>query len=107
MGLYKYSYTHTLSVSYYDTIDYIDLESGMTQMTYFYPKGFNESPKIEKGENFIIVEEISLFDFIIENNWLQEEYDINELIKFFEEIVKPELESQTEIKNREKVLKND
>lgn len=107
MGLYKYSYAHTLSVSYYDTIDYIDLESGMTQMTYFYPKGFNESPKIEKGENFTIVEEISLFDFIIENNWLQEEYDINELITFFKEIVKPELESQTERNNREKVLKND
>ncbi len=109
MGLYKYSYAHTLSVSYYDTIDYIDLESGVTQITYLYPNYYNEkeTPEITIGENFTIVEEISLFDFIIENNWLQEEYDINELIKFFEEIVKPELESQTEIKNREKVLKND
>lgn len=97
MCLYKYSYAHTISASYYDTIDYIDLENGITQMTYFYHKGFNESPKILLGENFTILEEISLFDFVIENNWLEDEYDINELIAFFKEKVKPELEGEREL----------
>ena len=108
-AIYFYKYRPVRGGGGYDTINYIDLESGVTQITYLYPNYYNEkeTPEITIGENFTIIEEISLFDFIIENNWLQDEYDINELIKFFEEIVKPELESQTEIKNREKVLKND
>lgn len=45
----------------------------------------------------ILLGEISLFDFVIENNWLEDKYDINELITFFKEKVKPELEAKIEL----------
>ena len=72
------------------TKEYIDLKTGLTPISYI-------DDNITLGENFTIVEEISLFDFIIEENWLQEEYKINELIKFYEEKVKNKLEEQEEI----------
>ena len=75
---------------HWSTKEYIDLKTGVTQISY-------SNDKILLGENFTIVEEISLFDFIIEENWLQEEYEINELIEFYEEKLKNKLEEQKDI----------
>ncbi len=75
---------------HWKTTEYIDLKIGVTQISY-------TNDNITLGEDFTIVEEISLFAFIIEKNWIQEEYEINELIKFYEEKVKSKLEEQKEI----------
>lgn len=99
MAIYFYRYRPMRDGGRYDTVNYIDLESGVTQITYFYPNCYNEeeTPEITIGENFTILEEISLFDFVIENNWLEDEYDVNELITFFKEKVKPELEGERKL----------
>lgn len=78
------------------TKEYIDLETGISQIHYRYPttSSKEEEASITSGENFEIVEEISLFDYIIQENWLQDEYDVNELIKFYNEKVKPVIEEE-------------
>lgn len=77
-----------------DTFVYIDVENGVSQIEYFYPTCYGEDKEdeIKVGKDLNVVEEISLFNFIIEHNWLQEEYEINELITFFKEKVEPTLE---------------
>lgn len=82
---------------HWKTKEYIDLETGVLQIHYRYPttSSKEEEASITFGENFEIVEEISLLDFIIQENWLQDEYDVNELIKFFNEKVKPALVEDT------------
>lgn len=69
----------------YDTLNYIDLDTGVTLLSYLYPNYYdeNETPEIIVGDNFKIVKETNFFDFIVEENWYQEEYDVNELIEFY------------------------
>ncbi len=85
-----------------DTISYINLENGVTQIEYYYPHCYSEdaTPEIRIGENFTILEEISLFDFIIEENWIKEEYEVNEIIAFFNEKVKDRLKENQEENKR-------
>ena len=88
----------------YDEIYYIDLENGLTQITYFYPDCYSEEEDVKMeitvGEDFTIIEEVSLFDYIVEEEWFQEEYDVNELLEFFDTKVKPKLVAQEETKTR-------
>lgn len=96
MGVHLDKYRPMRGGGGYDTLHYIDLETSMTLLSYFYPNYYNEEdePEVLIGENFEIVEEISLFDYIVEYNWLQDEYEINELLEFYNEKVKPNLKTE-------------
>ncbi len=91
---------HPTRGAWNDTLSYVDLESGITQIEYHYPGGYTEGaiPEIQVGSNFEIIDEKNLFDFIIEENWLQDEYEINELIEFYNEKVNLTMETE-EINN--------
>lgn len=80
----------------YDILEYTDLETGVTLLSYFYPNYYSEEevPEILTGENFDIVENLSLFDYIVEENWLQDEYEINELLEFYSEKVNLTMETE-------------
>lgn len=88
-----------MRASWSDTIKYIDVENGLTQIKYYYPTCYGEDKECEiiAGEDFTIVEEITLFDYIIEYGWLQEEYDINELITFYNVQVREKIENKDTI----------
>lgn len=79
----------------YDTIEFFDIESKMVLLAYFYPNYYSEEeiPEITRGEEFTILENVSMFDFLVDEGWFQEEYDINELIEFYNEKVKPNFET--------------
>lgn len=88
-------YSRPLRGGGYDSTNYIDLDTGVVQLSYcYYLYSEDEKPQITIGENFKIEEEIPLFDFIVEENWLQDEYDINDLIEFYNEKVKPKLNKE-------------
>lgn len=85
MAIYLDKYRPMRGGGGYDTLNYIDLDTGVTLLSYRYPNYYdeNETPEIIVGDNFKIVKETNFFDFIVEENWYQDEYDINELIEFY------------------------
>ena len=88
----------------YWTLKYTELTSGVTMIEYHLKDGYeeDEKPTIIIGNDLEIVYEQSYFDYILQNNWIQNEYDINELMNFFNEKIKPELMENENIKKLNK-----
>ena len=86
--------------SSYIKIDYVDLDSGTTLISY---KNYDTSEetmnnvKYEVGENLEIVEIKDFMSFLYQEDKFADEYDINDLLSFYHEKVEPTLEDNDEM----------
>ncbi|MDD6224571.1 MAG: hypothetical protein PUB18_06215 [bacterium] len=72
--------------------EYIELSSGSCLIKY---KDYEDAGNREWliGGNLNIVEEQAIDDYLLQEKWIQQEYDVNEIIAFFDEKIIPTVES--------------
>lgn len=74
---------------------YVDLKTGTTIIKY---KVSNDGEKTwGVGENLNIVEEQDITGYLLKENYIKNEYDVNEVITFFEESILPTLDSSDKV----------
>lgn len=78
--------------NYYTYLRYFELESGTVMLESFWRTNLTEEEVQSKeptefliGENVMILEEQSFFNYLFETDRIQREYDINDLLKWFRE----------------------
>lgn len=93
--------------SSYTYLSYVDLHSGTTMMYSKWSGSYSNEqdarglePMSTIGQNITIVEELEFFDYLIQYGKIQREYDINELITFYDEEIEPSLEASLSEKSK-------
>lgn len=80
----------------YDTYTYVDLKTGTAIIKYTIKCGGNETKWIV-GENLNIIEEQDITGYLLKEEFIKNEYDVNEVITFFEESILPTLDSSDKV----------
>lgn len=75
----------------YNITSYIDLKTGVTIIESI--EHSNSDINYIVGENLTIVEEKEITSYLLEHEFIKQEYELNEVIEFFEETIKPTLSS--------------
>lgn len=73
----------------YNIIKYIDLESGAILIEYY----DQEEIIWVVGANLTITEELDITSYLLQNDFIKREYEVQEIFTFFEEKIKPTLGS--------------
>lgn len=76
----------------YCTFTYVDLKTGTSIIKYSINNGNDEKTWVV-GENLNIVEEQDITGYLLQEEFIKKEYDVNEIIVFFEESILPTLDS--------------
>jgi len=77
----------------YSGLEYIDLKTGTTIIKYYYDGKYANENSYVIGENLNIVAEQDITGYLLSENFIKKEYNIEEVITFFEETIKPTLGS--------------
>lgn len=86
--------------SNYKEIDYVDLDSGTTLISYRNYDTSGETMnnvKYEVGENLEIVEVRDFMPYLYQEGKFADEYEINDLVNFYHEKVEPTLDDSEEL----------
>lgn len=85
-------YSGRYSNSKYDSVQYIDLETGAVLIGYIDYIISNER-KWESGQELNIISEVGIVSYLINGDYVMHEYSLEELLKFYKENVSPTLNS--------------
>jgi len=79
----------------YDNIRYIDLKTGVIIINYVdYPETYtHREDYFIIGENIEVIDEFSITNYLLQEDFIKREYESQEILAFFEEKIKPTLES--------------
>lgn len=87
---------YTGSMRHYDphtVFKYIDLKSGVIIIEYTEYPSEDEEDYWRTGEDFQILDEISITSYLLQHDFIKKEYDVSEILDFYEEKIKPTLNS--------------
>lgn len=77
----------------YDLVNYIDLKSGTTIIGYKDYVAEESEMLYLSGENIEIIDELDITGYLFQQEFIKREYEVEEILTFFEEKIKPTLES--------------
>lgn len=82
------------SIYRYDATTYVDLKTGTSIIKYTVN---NDKKTWTIGENLNIIEEQDITGYLLQEDFIKKEYDVNEIITFFEESILPTLDRSDKV----------
>lgn len=74
-------------------VRYIDLKSGVIIIEYMDYSSEDEEDYWVTGKNFEVLEEINITNYLLQEDFVKREYEVSEILDFYEEKVLPTLDS--------------
>lgn len=78
---------------YYYCRDYYDLRTGACLFEYYTYPNIKKEDEYIIGESLNLIEEIAISPYLVAEDFVQKEYTVEELLKFFDEKVLPTLKN--------------
>lgn len=88
----EHKYSGKYSDSNYNYIEYIDLET-ISKLFSYKDYTISKEREYEAGETLNIISETDIVGYLINEDFIKREYTVEELITFFDEKIKPTLDS--------------
>lgn len=90
--LLKEYHSGRYNYSNYDSVQYIDLETGAVLIDYI-DYSQSDERKWESGQELNIISEVGIVSYLNNGDYVMHEYSLEELLKFYKENVSPTLNS--------------